>query len=475
MIKPSLQLGLGQQLTMTPQLRQALKLLQLSALELQENLSDVLASNVMLESAENESEEWDSEPDTTEADADAADESATDLDVPDFDIEDYPRQRADGADADAWRDRAAAAEESLQDYLLWQLDLARLTPTDFAIGSMLIDSIDDNGYLRTGADEIAAELAPEISVGANEVEAVLHRIQNFDPLGVGARSLSECLTLQLTAHADETPGKAAALAIAEKYLEALAAGEHKRIQSELHLNDREFATAEALIHALDPHPGASAGGTAADYVVPDVLVRHDNGRWQCRVNRAVAPRLRINPLYERCLRDHRGDHAQAPLRAQLEEARWLLRSLRMRGETLIKVASAIVAHQQDFFDFGEEAMKPLGLKSIAERLDMHESTISRVCANKWMATPRGMLEFRYFFSNAVSGGDNDDQSGTAIRARIRKLIAAENAAKPLSDNRISAVLKSQGVDVARRTVAKYRESLSIPPSHQRKQTHAESR
>ncbi|HET7586635.1 MAG TPA: RNA polymerase factor sigma-54 [Gammaproteobacteria bacterium] len=473
MIKPGLQLGLSQQLTMTPQLRQALKLLQLSALELQESISETLASNVMLEPVDAETDDWgaesNSEDGATEAQAESADDAGpTDLDVPDYDAEDWPQPRHDGADSDSWRDRHAAEPESLQNYLLWQLRLARLSDADFAIGSALIDSIDDNGYLIDDVHAIAAGLAPELSVDADEVEAVLHCIQTFDPLGVGARTLAECLALQLAAYADATPGKAAAQVIVAGHLNALADGQRKQIQAELNLDDTEMAAAEALIQSLDPHPGAGTGGTTAGYVVPDVLVTRRNGRWQCGVNPEIAPRLRINPLYERCLRDHRGDRDQAPLRQQLEEARWLLRSLKMRGETLMRVANAIVEHQQDFFDFGEEVMKPLGLRSIAERLEMHESTISRVCANKWMATPRGVLEFRYFFSNAVSNGNDEDHSATAIRAMIRKLIGSENTKKPLSDSRISAVLKSRGVDVARRTVAKYRESLSIPPSHQRK-------
>ncbi|HET6655473.1 MAG TPA: RNA polymerase factor sigma-54 [Gammaproteobacteria bacterium] len=468
MIKPGLQLGLSQQLTMTPQLRQALKLLQLSALELQESLNETLASNVMLEPLDG-ADDWDADANTdTSADDTADDADPADLDVPDYDGEDWPRARHDGADSDSWRDRAAAEPESLQNYLLWQLRLVRLSETDFAIGSTLIDSIDDNGYLNAYTDEIAAGLAPELAVDVAEVEAVLHCIQTFDPLGVGARTLAECLRLQLAAFADAVPGKTAAQAIVDKHLNALADGQRKQIQAELKLSDSELAAAEALIQRLDPHPGASAGSSRADYLIPDVLVTRRNGRWHCGVNPDIAPRLRINPLYERCLRDHRGDLEQAPLRQQLEEARWLLRSLKMRGETLLRVATAIVEHQQDFFDFGEEAMKPLGLRSIAERLGMHESTISRVCANKWMATPRGMLEFHYFFSNALSSGTDEDHSATAIRAMIRKLIGTENTQKPLSDSRISAVLKSRGVDVARRTVAKYRESLSIPPSHQRK-------
>ncbi|HET8552287.1 MAG TPA: RNA polymerase factor sigma-54 [Gammaproteobacteria bacterium] len=471
MIKPGLQLGLGQQLTMTPQLRQALKLLQFSALELQENLNEVLAGNVMLEPVESGPDGADGEPDGIEADAEPAehqDDGGLDLDVPDFGGDGW------SGDPDAWRDRAAASEESLQDYLLWQLRLSPMSEDDFAIGSALIDSIDENGYLRADLADIASGLKPDVSVGPAEVEAVLHRIQTFDPLGVGARSLAECLSIQIAACAAATPGKAAALAIATKYLEALGAGRRRQIQDELELDDATFAAATALIRSLDPCPGAAAGGTTADYLVPDVLVERRDGEWQCRMNPGIAPRLRINPLYEKCVRDSRGDGSQAVLRQQLDEARWLLRSIKMRGETLLRVAGAIVAHQQDFFDFGEEAMKPLGLKSIAERLKMHESTVSRVCANKVMATPRGMLEFRYFFSNAVSNGATEDHSATAIRAMIRKLIADENAAKPLSDSRISAVLKNQGVDVARRTVAKYREALSIPPSHLRKQTHAES-
>lgn len=466
MIKPGLQLGLGQHLTMTPQLRQALKLLQLSALELRETLDQALAENVMLEPVDADG--------TAPADAESGD-GAADFEPPAFEAQDWPR--AGGAapgDPDSWRDRTAADEETLRDYLMWQLGLARLSETDFLIGSALIDSIDDNGYLAAPVAEISQGLAPDVAAGPEEVEAMLHRIQTFDPVGVGARTLAECLTRQLDLHAADTPGRAAALAIVADHLEDLAAGRHKSIQRALGLAEPEFAAATALIHNLDPHPGAAIGGAAANYLVPDVLIVRRGHRWQCEINPDVMPRLRVNPLYERCLKDHRGDAGQAALRQQLDEARWLLRSLTMRTATLMRVATAIVVHQQDFFDHGEEAMKPLGLKSIAERLDMHESTISRVCANKTMLTPRGVLEFRYFFSNAVATEGSEDHSALAIRAMIRKLIAAENVAKPLSDSRISTVLKDQGIDVARRTVAKYREALSIPPSHQRKQVHLDS-
>jgi RNA polymerase sigma-54 factor len=472
MIKPGLQLGLGQHLTMTPQLRQALKLLQLSSLELRETLNEALANNVMLESMDTASEDWDG-ADTAPADAEPAAE--TDYDATDYGAGDWPEHATDGADPDAWRDRVAGSEESLRDYLMWQLRLARLSETDFMIGSTLIDSIDDNGYLRASTPDIVRGLAPDVIVGEDEVEAVLHRIQTFDPIGVGARSLGESLTLQLGLFAPDTPGRRAALAIAGAHLEDLAAGRRRQIQRQLELDDAEMAAAEALIQSLDPHPGAAIGGVAANYLVPDVLVVRRGRRWTCEINPTSAPRLRVNPLYERCLKGHRGDSSQAPLRQQLDEARWLLRSLNMRSATLLRVANAIVEHQQEFFDRGEEAMKPLGLKSIAERVDMHESTISRVCANKSMLTPRGVYEFRYFFSNAVSSdGGPEDHSALAIRAMIRKLIAAESAARPLSDSRISAVLKSQGIDVARRTVAKYREALDIPPSHQRKQTRLDS-
>jgi RNA polymerase sigma-54 factor len=462
MIKPGLQLGLGQQLTVTPQLRQALKLLQYSALELQANVSNVLERNVMLEQTEPD----EARPESADDAADGVDDAGADLDVPDFDARETPGRRASSADPDSWRDRTQAAEETLADYLVWQLGLARLNDRDYAIGAALIDSIDDNGYLRAGVEDIG-QLAG-LSADRGEVEAVLHRIQTFDPPGVGARTLAECLALQLGGLADDTPGKAVAARILTNYLDVLAAGDERAIRVALDIDQPSLAEARALIKTLDPHPGGALGATAADYVIPDVLVTREARGWRCVTNPAVAPTLRVNPLYERCLRDYRGATDQAPLRRQLEEARWLLRSLKMRADTLYKVASAIVAFQQDFFDFGEEAMKPLALKGIAEPLGMHESTISRVCANKTMATPRGLLEFRYFFSNAVSHGAASDHSATAIRARIRKLIGAENAARPLSDSRISTVLKAQGVDVARRTVAKYRESLAIPPSHQRK-------
>lgn len=463
MLKPHLQLGLNQRLAVTPQLRQALHLLQLPALDLQQRISEMLDSNVMLETRETAPNE--ALPEADEILSPKREELA-DLDLNEYVTDNGAKPRRTVSDPDSIRDRTMAAPESLQDHLRWQLQLARVSDVDFAIGLTLIDSIDGSGYLDAGITEVARGLLPELEVTESEVEAVLHRIQTFDPLGVGARSLEECLRLQL---GHRTGGDhTVARAIIDTYLNALAAGQRTTICDQLGVSERQLAAAETRIRSLDPHPGAAIGGSAVDYVVADAIVVRKHGRWRCQVNSSIVPQLRINPLYERCMRDYRGDRAQAPLRTQLDEARWLLRSLKMRDNTLHKVASAIVEHQQAFLDAGEQALKPLGLKTIAAEVNMHESTISRVCAHKWMATPRGFVSFRRFFSNAVSDGAATAFSATAVRAIIRQLVADESGHKPLSDSRISTVLKYRGINVARRTVAKYRESLAIPPSHQRK-------
>jgi RNA polymerase sigma-54 factor len=462
MMKPSLQLRLGQQLTMTPQLQQAIRLLQLPALELQAQIREALESNVMLEAEEADEERASLE----EAEAETATAETT-VEIG----EDWPEPTAAEADApwsggddDRLLELADDSGQTLTDHLLWQLELAHLDPRSLAIGRAVIDAIGEDGYLVDSLEEISATLSPDIEAPPGEVEDVLQTIQQFDPLGVGARSVAECIDLQLAALDPETPGLELARRLAREHLDLVAAQQFPALKRQLHCSPEELETAIALVKSCHPRPGSAIQQTRTEYVVPDVFVRRTPTGWVVDLNPAAVPRVRLNQGYAGLV-SRSTDHAV--LRSQLQEARWLLRSLEIRNETLLKVARSIVERQAAFFEHGEEAMTPMVLKHIAEAVEMHESTISRVTTGKYMHTPRGVLEFRYFFSSHVSG-DEGEVSSTAIRAKIRKLIAGEDPSDPLSDNKIAALLSEEGVQVARRTVAKYREALGIASSSDRR-------
>ena len=462
MMKPSLQLRLGQQLTMTPQLQQAIRLLQLPALELQAQIREALESNVMLEAEE-------ADEDRTSLEEAEAETAATETTV---EIgEDWPEPTAAEADApwsggddDRLLELADDSGQTLTDHLLWQLELAHLDPRSLAIGRAVIDAIGEDGYLVDSLEEISATLSPDIEAPPGEVEDALQIIQQFDPLGVGARSVAECIDLQLAALDPETPGLELARRLAREHLDLVAAQQFPALKRQLHCSPEELETAIALVKSCHPRPGSAIQQTRTEYVVPDVFVRRTPTGWVVDLNPAAVPRVRLNQGYAGLV-SRSTDHAV--LRSQLQEARWLLRSLEIRNETLLKVARSIVERQAAFFEHGEEAMTPMVLKHIAEAVEMHESTISRVTTGKYMHTPRGVLEFRYFFSSHVSG-DEGEVSSTAIRAKIRKLIAGEDLSDPLSDNKIAALLSEEGVQVARRTVAKYREALGIASSSDRR-------
>jgi RNA polymerase sigma-54 factor len=462
MMKPSLQLRLGQQLTMTPQLQQAIRLLQLPALELQAQIREALESNVMLEAEEADEDRASLE----EAEAETATAETT-VEIG----EDWPEPTAAEADApwsggddDRLLELADDSGQTLTDHLLWQLELAHLDPRSLAIGRAVIDAIGEDGYLVDSLEEISATLSPDIEAPPGEVEDVLQIIQQFDPLGVGARSVAECIDLQLAALDPETPGLELARRLAREHLDLVAAQQFPALKRQLHCSPEELETAIALVKSCHPRPGSAIQQTRTEYVVPDVFVRRTPTGWVVDLNPAAVPRVRLNQGYAGLV-SRSTDHAV--LRSQLQEARWLLRSLEIRNETLLKVARSIVERQAAFFEHGEEAMTPMVLKHIAEAVEMHESTISRVTTGKYMHTPRGVLEFRYFFSSHVSG-DEGEVSSTAIRAKIRKLIAGEDPSDPLSDNKIAALLSEEGVQVARRTVAKYREALGIASSSDRR-------
>jgi RNA polymerase sigma-54 factor len=343
-----------------------------------------------------------------------------------------------------------------------------MSDSDRAIASAIIDAITDDGYLTEDLSSIQAAVSDEFEVELDEVEAVLHRVQHFDPIGVAARSPSECLLLQLRTYPKDSPGYALAELIINNHLELLAAHDYVRLKRMTKADEASLRDAELLIQSLNPKPGSQVASSHVEYVVPDVFVTKRNGVWRVDLNPDLAPKLRINSMYANMIRRADKSEDNNYLKSNLQEARWFLKSLQSRNETILKVAQTIVERQRAFFDYGDEAMKPLVLRDIAEVLDMHESTISRVTNQKYMHTPRGIYEFKHFFSSHVSTSDGGECSATAIRAMIKKLIAAEDCQKPLSDSKIAECLDEQGINVARRTVAKYRESMSIPPSNERK-------
>ncbi len=474
MLKPSLQLRIGQQLTMTPQLQQAIRLLQLSTLDLQAQIREALETNVMLEAEE----ESDAPAPLDEFGATAAPEAAGDTreadgDEPVVEIgDDWNEPTASVSDApwsgggdDERESDPGGPGETLHEHLTWQLELARLSPAGLAIGRAIVDAVNDDGYLTESLETLAQSVAPGVEATPADVEQVLQVVQQFDPVGVGARSIGECIELQLQQIDPATPGRAAAIAIARQHLELVASQQYTLLRREARCSQEELDQALALLRSCHPRPGASLQSGTTEYVVPDVFVRRSEQGWVVELNPGAVPRIRINAGYAGLL-TRAAEHAT--LRTQLQEARWLLRSLEIRNETLMKVARCIVQRQAAFLEHGDEAMQPMVLKDVAGAIEMHESTVSRVTTGKYMHTPRGVFEFRYFFSSHVAADDGSGVSSTAIRARIRKLIAAEPAAAPLSDSRIAEMLSADGVQVARRTVAKYREAMGIASSGDRR-------
>jgi RNA polymerase sigma-54 factor len=473
MMKPTLQLRIGQQLTMTPQLQQAIRLLQLSTIELQAQIREVLESNVMLETEEEAEESLSLEELAESSDARAADPADQAGEEPTVEIgEDWPEPTAmesdapwSGGDEDRLLNIADESGQTLKDHLLWQLELAHLDSRRLMIGRAIVDAINDDGYLADDLQEIAATLLPEIVTEPAEIEAVLAVVQQLDPVGVGARSVAECVTLQLGQLDASTPGLELAFGLAREHLDLIAGQQFAALRRQLHCSVEDFDLALALVRGCHPRPGSGLQQTRTEYVVPDVFVRRSPDGWVVELNPSSLPRVRLNQTYAGLV-TRAEDHAA--LRGQLQEARWLLRSLEIRNETLLKVARTIVQRQMAFLEEGEEAMEPMVLKDVADAIEMHESTVSRVTTGKYMHTPRGVLEFRFFFSSRVSGDGGAEVSSTAIRARIRKLVAAEDPVEPLSDSKLAELLLQDGIQVARRTVAKYREALGIASSSERR-------
>ncbi|WP_133512041.1 RNA polymerase factor sigma-54 [Candidatus Thiosymbion oneisti] len=486
-MKQSLQFRLGQQLTMTPQLQQAIRLLQLSTSDLRQEIQEALDSNLMLENTEeveclNGSGHLRSMDATLETAGVAADSEQEiqpeSMPIPDelpVDVEWTDHYDSDlpsrGARAQATNEIDIFARHSkaptLRDHLHWQLNLSRLDAASLAIATAIVDAINEDGYFTATPEELLAtfddaDLTPE------EIEIILHRVQSLDPPGVGARDLRECLLIQLRHLPEGTRMRGPAIEVCDRYFEALAKNDMEQIRRALRLSARAMDEITDLIRSLHPRPGTLIADLEPQYLVPDVIVRKRKTAWVVELNPETAPKLRVNPDYAKLVR--RADRSQDNqcLKSHLQEARWFINSLASRNDTVLKVASKIVELQRDFLEYGEEAMKPMVLRDVAEALELHESTISRVTTNKYMGTPRGTFEFKYFFSSHLSTDSGGECSSTAVRACIRKLVAVEDPHHPLSDNKIATVLAEQGIRVARRTVAKYREGMGVPSSNERR-------
>ncbi|MCC5084991.1 RNA polymerase factor sigma-54 [Xanthomonas campestris] len=474
-MKARLQTSLGQQLVMTPQLRQAIKLLQMSTTELEVEIAEAVETNPLLEWAD-----------------EAAHAASEALVEPSPSASNEERQRDEPAPAerdDDWSqdelqwtgtgsggsfdddDNGDAAErvaesETLADHLLWQLHLSPLSPRDRQIGAILIDALDEDGYLREPLSAILETLNLG-NVDEAEVLTVLHQIQRFDPVGIGARSLGECLALQLQVLDAATPARELALQIVAGPLERLPRSGIAGLAHELKRSAADVEQAVQLVRSLDPRPGKQISALSQDtYVVPDCVIWRQRGVWRAALAGRAQPKVTIHRGYEQLIRSC-GESDAGYLRGQLQEARWLLKSLEARGETLLRVVRCLLQHQAGFLEFGAQALRPLTLREIAGELGLHESTISRAIARKYVRTPRGTIPLRSFFASGIDTDSGGEASSTAIQAMIRRLIDAENPRKPLSDAKLADLLKTSGVPVARRTVAKYREAMNISASHER--------
>ena len=521
-MKQTLQLRLGQQLTMTPQLQQAIKLLQLSSLDLQQEIQEALDSNVMLEvdestnttsdsdTANNDTANNDNSSDSLESNAlnnsdtlysdvsnqPSNDDLTSELNSTQVDFENTQNNIPTELTTDSsWEDTYDAStsytagqsisnsysgddsnlfenngktEDSLQEHLTWQAEMTPFSDTDRMIADTIIDAIDDSGYLTQPCEELLQSFSPEDEIDLEEIEAVLHRIQNFDPPGVGARDLQENLLLQLRALDSDTLWLSEAKILVSRHLKLLANRDFATLKRRMKLDENKLAQVISLIKSLSPRPGSHISDDRPHYVTPDVFVKKINGEWVCSLNSDSTPNIKINEQYLSLVKGAKKDSDMSSIKDHLQEARWFIKSLQSRNDTLLKVSRCILDFQRDFFEYGEEHMRALVLADVDEVVEMHESTISRVTTQKYMHTPGGIFELKYFFSSHVTTASGGEASATAIRAIIKKFIAAENSRKPLSDNKLSIMLAEQNYKVARRTVAKYRESMSIPPSNERK-------
>lgn len=474
-MKHNLQLKLSQQLTLTPQLQQSIRLLQLSTLELSQELEQIVQENPLLELEDEENRyTGGNEVGTQETPSQPTEEppefkSETDGGREEIDWTDYSAKSSD--DDDDSSPQTPAAGPSLRQYLLSQLAFIPLPERDRALIAALIDALNDDGYLIYTLEEIAETLGTEKELFPDlepeELDIALQHLQHLDPTGVGARHLGECLSLQLQVLPPATPGLAIARSLAENHLGLLANRDVGKLKKALHIDDTELHAVRTLIMSLNPRPGGSFNNQDTHYVVPDVSIKKVRGLWLASLNPDAMPKLRINRVYADILARNR-DNSSGQLSSQLQEAKWLIKNVQQRFDTILRVSQAIVDRQRHFFEHGEVAMRPLVLREIAEAVGMHESTISRVTTQKYMMTPRGLYELKYFFGSHVATDAGGTASSTAIRALIKQLVNSENTQKPLSDGQISELLGQKGIVVARRTIAKYRESMQISPANMRR-------
>jgi RNA polymerase sigma-54 factor len=478
-MKQSLNLRLGQQLTMTPQLQQAIKLLQMSTLDLQQEIQQALESNIMLEINDEESgsreglistekklentESYTSEGSQTNIPDELPIDSSWD------DIYETSSSPGLNNNEPVEFESQRSNSSTLLDHLLWQLELTPFSERDHAIAMAVIDSVNEDGYLSSSPEDIFEGLQNQFDdLEFDEFNAVLHRVQQFEPSGVAAIDLSDCLRLQLLQLPESTPYRAEALVVVTRYLKLLATQEQTKLIRKLEVTERQLTEVVALIRTLDPRPGAQIQESDSEYVIPDVYVAKHNDVWQVNLNPDIAPKLRINPFYSNLIKRADNSKDNVCMKDHLQEAKWFIKNLHNRNDTLLRVARSIVEKQTGFLDHGSIAMKPMVLRDIAEELKLHESTISRVTTHKYMHTPNGIIDFKYFFSSHVSTKDGGECSSTAIRSFIKELIDNENQGRPLSDSKIADFLQAKGINVARRTIAKYREAMLISSSSQRK-------
>ena len=472
-MKPSLQQKTSQGLAMTQQLQQAIFLLQLSSIELKAEIQEKLESNVMLEIEEDEVGENSNEQSESE-------EASSNNQIEDTDIETIGEENFENTSTNKKtnsENQSTAFEfeeedgryKTLQEHLRWQLNLIPISDNDKVIAETIIDSLNDDGFLDCALENILDTIGSELEeTGLEEVEAVLKIIQSLDPVGVGARDLKECLLIQLRQFDQEKQKVQKAKELIDGYFDILAIHDYKQLMRKLKLTEKELEKIISFIQTMNPRPGSHINNTRTEYIIPDINVEKENNKWVVRINRGAIPAIRINSEYKKMIKRADNSADNQTLKSHLQEADWLIKSLQHRYETLLNVSTCIVEHQRDFLEHGEEAMKPLILQDIANALDLHESTISRATTRKYMHTPRGTYELKYFFASHVRTDHGGIRSSTAIRALIKRMIDNELPNKPLSDNKITALLKKEGINVARRTIAKYRESISIPPSNERK-------
>ena len=478
-MKQGLHLKMGQQLAMTPQLQQAIKLLQLSTLDLQQEIQNALDENPLLEQDDDSGiTEVFETPDASQVEtSEAITQQEISNEIPDSNTwdENYsPNHTSTSSTGTAYEgeDIAYQGESSisLQDHLIWQMQLAHFTENDVNIATAIIDSIDESGYFTSSCESIHEDLRSEIDgLDLEEVNVVLKRIQHFEPLGVGARTTQECLEIQLNQLPSDTPWLSEALMVLALHMDLLGNRDYRTLSKKTKLKENQLAEVMHLIQSLEPRPGNQIEPTTSQFIIPDVYVKKVSGQWRVSLNPDSDPKLSINQTYSDLRKTNISKEDTQFIKGHLQDAKWFIKSLENRNDTLLKVSNCIVQQQQAFFEYGDEAMKPMVLNDVAYEVEMHESTISRVTTQKFMHTPRGIYELKFFFSSHVSTDNGGECSSTAIRALIKKIIAAEIPSKPLSDNKITKLLEEQGINVARRTIAKYRESLGIASSSQRKQ------